>query len=139
MMQYRSLDQVRACATVTAAPPLTRDQRLRRWAEVLEAMGARPLQALRWVEFHAEAERRRLRSAGSPIAVAFADPVLREAGLAGDTLWEAQSFFGLSRHEAHWLLCDCLQQGRMTGRSMARRIRRLTRGGLLYRLQSIFA
>jgi len=129
-MRYERLDQVRAHSTVTEVrPPMTRQQRLKRWADILKREGARPLEALRWVEFYAEPERRQLRRERSPIAFAFADPVLRAEGLTGDTLGEAQEFFGLSEDEAHRLLCDCHFQGKMTGRSAARRIRALAQPG----------
>ena len=139
-MLYQRLDQVRAHAAITEAhPPMTRQQRLRRWADILMRQGARPLEALRWVEFYAEPERRQLRRDGSPIAVAFADPVLRADGLAGDTLGDAQVFFGLSDEDAHRLLCDCHYNGTLTGRSAGRRIRALSRPGLWGRLAQVFA
>jgi len=131
-MEYQRLDQIRARAAVAEArAPMTRHQRLRRWADVLKRNGGHPLEALRWVEFYAEPERRRLRRDGSPIALAFADPVLRADGLAGDTLGDAQVYFGLSDDEAHQLLCDCHYQGTLTGRSAARRVRALSRSGLI--------
>ena len=134
-MRYQRLDQVRAHAGITEVrPPMTRQQRLRRWADVLRREGARPLEALRWVEFYAQPERRHLRRDRSPIAFALADPVLRAEGLTGDTLGEAQLFFGLSDDDAHKLLCDCHFNGRMTGRSAARRIRSLAQPGLIGRL-----
>lgn len=133
-MRYERLEQVRAYADITEVrPPMTRQQRLKRWADVLKREGARPLEALRWVEFYAEPERRQLRRERSPIAFAFADPVLRAEGLTGDTLGDAQLFFGLSDDEAHRLLCDCHFQGRMTGRSAARRIRALAQPGFFAR------
>jgi hypothetical protein len=138
-MQYQRLDQVRAHAEVAEArPPTTRKQRLRRWAELLTRVGSRPLEPLRWVEFYAEPERRRLRREGSPIALAFADPVLRAGGLAGDTLGDAQAFFGLSDDEAHQLLCDCHYQGTLTGRTAARRVRALARPGVFGFLRNLF-
>lgn len=138
-MQYQRLDQVRAHAAITEVrPPMTRRQRLRRWAEVLKHEGARPLEALRWVEFYAEPERRQLRRDRSPIAFALSDPVLRAEGLVGDTLGDAQLFFGLSDDEAHKLLCDCHFQGRLTGRSAARRIRSLAHPGLIGRITQTF-
>lgn len=134
-MRYQRLDQVRAYSAVTELrPPMTRQQRLKRWAEVLKREGVRPLEALRWVEFYAEPERRQLRRERSPIALAFADPMLREEGLAGDTLGDAQRFFDLSDDEAHRLLCDCHFQGRMTGRSVGRRVRALAQPSFLSRL-----
>lgn len=134
-MRYQRLDQVRAYSAVTEVrPPMTRQQRLRRWADILRREGARPLEALRWVEFYAEPERRQLRRDRSPISIAFADPVLRAEGLADDTLGEAQRFFELSDDDAHRLLCDCHFQGRMTGRSAGRRIHALAQPGFLSRL-----
>ena len=131
-MQYQRLDHVRAHAAISEArPALTRRQRLRQWAEVLSREGSSPLAALRWVEFYADAERRQLRRDGSPLALAYADPMLRAAGLADDTLGEAQRFFSLSDDEAHRLLCDCHFAGTMTGRSVARRVRALAWPGVL--------
>ena len=139
-MLYQRLDQVRAVADITEArPPMTRQQRLRRWADILSREGARPLEALRWVEFYAEPERRQLRRDGSPIALAYADPMLRAAGLQGDTLGDAQTFFSLSDDDAHRLLCDCHFNGAMTGRSAGRRIRAMSQPGLLGRLAQLFA
>jgi len=138
-MRYQRLEQVSAHAAITEAhPPMTRRQRLRRWADILKREGGQPLEALRWVEFYAEPERRQLRRDHSPIAYAFADPLLRAEGLAGDTLGDAQLFFELSDDEAHRLLCDCHFQGRMTGRSAARRIRAVAQPSLLGRLTQSF-
>jgi hypothetical protein len=138
-MEYQRLDQVRAHAVVAEArPPMTREQRLRRWADLLKRVGPRPLEALRWVEFYAEPERRRLRRDGSPIALAFSDPVLRADGLGGDTLGDAQAFFDLSDEEAHQLLCDCHYQGALTGRTAARRVRALARSGMFSRIFQVF-
>lgn len=138
-MQYQRLDQVRAHAAVAEAhPPMTREQRLRRWADILKRLGPQPLEALRWVEFYAEPERRKLRRDGSPIALAFADPVLRAAGLSGDTLGDAQLFFGLSDDEAHQLLCDCHYQGALTGQTAARRLRAMAYPGFFSRLAQTF-
>lgn len=138
-MLYQRLDQVRALADITEArPQMTRQQRLRRWADILSREGARPLEALRWVEFYAEPERRQLRRDGSPVALAYADPVLRAAGLEGDTLGDAQSFFSLSDEDAHRLLCDCHFNGTMTGRSASRRLRALSHSGLIGRIAQLF-
>jgi hypothetical protein len=138
-MEYQRLDQLRGHAVVAEArPPMTREQRLRRWADLLTRVGPRPLEALRWVEFYAEPERRKLRRDGSPIALAYGDPVLRAAGLAGDTLGDAQIFFGLSDDEAHQLLCDCHYQGAMTGRNAARRLRGMARMSLIGRIFQAF-
>ena len=129
-MRHHAIDQLRTKAYVHEAAPLTtRDERLRRWAELLRKVGSRPLKPLMWVEFYSGGQRSRLRRDDSPISVAFADPLMRAAGLPGDTLGDAQLFFGLSDEQAHELLCDCHYRGSMTGRSVGHRVRALT-GGL---------
>ena len=134
-MRYQRLDQVREQAAITEVRrPMTREQRLRRWAEILKREGGRPLQALQWVEFYGDGERRQLRRDGSPLALAFADPELRADGLAGDTLGEAQLYFGLSDDQAHRLLCDCHFQGAMTGNSVGRRVRAIAHTSFLGRI-----
>jgi hypothetical protein len=123
-MRHQSLDQISTKANVTQAQPaMSRQQRLHRWAELLERNPDRPLRALSWVEFYHERERGLLRGDGTPISVAFSDPVLREQGLQGDTLGHAQAFFDLSSREAHFLLCDCHYLGRMDSAGVAKRIR----------------
>ena len=75
-----------------------------------------------------------LRGDETPITVAFADPVLREEGLAGDTIGDALAFFKLSHGQTHRLLCDCHYHGQMTGPGVATRLRGIAKGGLLRRL-----
>ena len=124
-MRRQSIEQLQTLAKVTPAPGtgLSRRERLRRWAELLESEPEARLRPLSWVEFYSERERVMLRGDDTPVALAFADPVLRGEGLEGDTLGEAQAFFGLSAAEAHFLLCDCHYHGRMEAGGVARRIR----------------
>ena len=134
-MRYQPLEQILdRAAVLDAPPPLSRRQRLLRWAEVLKRADRRLLQPLKFVEFYAPAERARLRGDQTPLALAFSDPVLRAAGLRGDTLGHAQAFFGLSDHEAHFLLCDCHWHGRMTGGAASRRVRAVANPNLINRL-----
>ena len=131
-MRHQPLEQILSQASVVeAAPTLSRRERLLRWAEVLQAAEARLLQPLRFVEFYAPAARARLRGEQTPLTLAFADPVLRSAGLAGDTLGQAQAFFGLSDDDTHFLLCDCRWHGRMTGGRVARRVRAVANPNVL--------
>jgi hypothetical protein len=104
---------------------MSRRDRLQRWADLLSRNPHRQLKALSRVEFYAERERALLRGENTPISVAVADPVLREAGLNGDTLGDAQTFFELSAAEAHYLLCDCHFLGQMDGEGVAQRIRKV--------------
>ena len=123
-MKHQPVHEIDALANVTqVAPPLTRRERLQRWADLLSRDPHRQLKALSRVEFYAERERALMRGENTPISVAAADPVLREAGLHGDTLGDAQKFFELSSAEAHYLLCDCHFVGQMNGEGVAQRIR----------------
>ncbi|MBV8888996.1 MAG: hypothetical protein JO305_04940 [Alphaproteobacteria bacterium] len=110
---------------------MSRRERLERWASVLERCGKSQLAPLLGVEFLCEADRRALRAANSPLAVAYADPVLRGAGLGGDRFGDGLEFFGLSHRQAHRLLCNCGYLGSMTPTEVARRLRAMaTRGRL---------
>jgi hypothetical protein len=126
-MKHRPVHEIEALAQIAQveAPTLSRRERLQRWADLLSRNPHRQLQALSRVEFYAERERALMRAENTPISVAAADPVLREAGLRGDTLGDAQNFFELSATEAHYLLCDCHFAGQMNGEGVAQRIRAL--------------
>jgi hypothetical protein len=66
--------------------------------------------------------------------VAYADPVLRAAGLRGDTIGDAAEFFGLSHPQLHRLVCVCHQGPSIAGETAARQVRALARrveGGTL--------
>jgi hypothetical protein len=108
-MEYRKLQDLRVVAEIVDAPTIaemSRAERLRRWADLLREHGGgvRPLFE---TEFVPAVQRRALREDGSAVTVAFADPVLRAAGLHGDTYGAAQDFFELSHDEMHWVLCHC--------------------------------
>jgi hypothetical protein len=130
-MQHQDLDRIQGVKSLDpmfgspAAPraKLSRSERLGRWADLLDAQAGRPLRALEDVEYVSPAVRRDLRKEDSPLAVAFADPVLRADGLKGDRLGDAMEYFSLSERQAHWLLCDCHYGGRMTASEVAARVR----------------
>jgi len=128
-MRHQRIEDIgtKAALTLVEASTLSRRQRLERWAELLERDPHRTLKALRLVEYLPEPDRALLRGDDTPIAVAFADPALRDAGLPGDTFGDAREFFELSWHEAHHLLCDCHYLGRMDGETVARRVRETAR------------
>jgi hypothetical protein len=121
-MRHQRIQDVGANAALIEVR-LSRRERLERWAELLEREPQRKLKALWRVEYVRPEDRSPLRADDSPIAVAFADPVLRDDGLAGDTLGDAEQFFELSAEQAHHLLCDCHYMGRMDGGTVARRVR----------------
>jgi len=125
-MHHQDLDRIKGVTSLDpmfVRPTLTRTERLNRWADLLDAQAGRPLPALEDVEYVAPGQRRELRREGSPLGVAFTDPVLRADGLAGDRLGDAMDYFGLSDRQAHWLLCDCHYGGRMTASEVATRVR----------------
>jgi len=128
-MKYQPIESIGAEAglTLLEAPILSRRERLERWATLLERDPERRLRALVRVEFVSEPDRAGMRNDDSPISVAFADPVLRAAGLGGDTFGDAQDFFELSWEDAHELLCDCHYCGDMDGETVARRVRAAAR------------
>ena len=132
-MLYRSLDRIAAEADILTAPDLpkrpalSRRERLERWAELLEREPERGLRALHGIEHGTPYERLTYRADGSPLAVAYADPVLRAAGLEGDTVGDAAAFFGLSHEQLHYLLCFCHYGEMLVASSVAAQVRTLTR------------
>ena len=82
-----------------------------------------------------------MRGDGSPISVAFDDPVLRAAGLENDSYGEAKRFFELSDNQLHRLVCRCHLGATLNAANAAHHIRAIpTDGhrGLLARLRGIF-
>jgi hypothetical protein len=133
-----SADIVVLADTITV---LNRRQKLARWAAALDIHGG-PLDAPRGIEYLPDSLRLAYRSDNGPLSIAFNDPMLRAAGLTGDTLGEVMDFFEITADDAHRLLCDCHYLGSMTGRSLASRLRRYAvRGnrGFLSRLGHLLA
>ena len=126
-MQYRSLEQIAAEAEVHPAAELSRRERLERWAEALERSGTPRLRAIPDIEYGPRWEREARRADNSPISVAFADPVLRGAGLKGDTIGNAAEFFDLSFGQLHRLACVCCHGRTIDAQAMAGELRRLAR------------
>jgi hypothetical protein len=127
-MKHRLIEKLRHVASVESEPReaiLSRQERLERWALVLERNPKRPLRSLGEIEFAPRAERGLLRSDDSPLTVAFEDPVLRADGLRSDRLGDAIEFFDLSERQAHRLLCSCMNGWSMEAGSTARKVRRI--------------
>jgi hypothetical protein len=142
-MQYRSLDQIGAEADVLAVPnlpvttSLSRRERLKRWAEILEHEPRRRLHALHDIEYKSQQELLAYRVDDSPLSVAYADPVLRAAGLRSETVGDAGEFFGLSHDQLHYLLCFCHHGEMMTASATAAQVRALARPLDAYRVARI--
>ena len=126
-MKYAPLKELEALATVGPAgrPSMSRRERLLRWAGVLEAELDRRLKPLTRVELYSPAQRDLMRRDDSPLSLAYADPILRSEGLAGDRLGDGRGFFGLSDGDIHALVCDCRYGGNMRAADVGRRVRAL--------------
>ncbi|WP_429820453.1 hypothetical protein [Ensifer sp. B1-9] len=86
---------------------LTREERLQRWAELLDQTPDQRLNTLFETEFQPISTRDSMRREGSPLEVAFEDVLLRKQGLKDDSYGEAKRFFELSDLEMHQLVCSC--------------------------------
>jgi hypothetical protein len=110
-MRRQSLKQLQQTANVYYRLPqndLTSQRgRLERWNEVLRREPVRILTTFTNTEYLSPEIRDRLRCDDSPLSVAYADPLLREAGLAGDTYGDAKRFFSLSDRQLHRIVCYC--------------------------------
>ncbi|AZO12069.1 MULTISPECIES: hypothetical protein [unclassified Mesorhizobium] len=133
-MKHQTLDQLQAVAEVNPLAPAlleTRNQRLERWAQLLDQNPLRCLSALTGTEHLYPSVRQEARAPGSPITVAFDDPLLRASGLASDTYGEARRFFELSDWELHEVVCSCHAGSTMRASWAAARVRRIMGGNRL--------
>jgi len=141
-MKHQTLDQLRTIAEISAdkgRSAMTRSERLERWAEVLEREPDRRLATFYQTEYRPIYARKAMRSAGSPISVAFADPVLRGEGLQDDSYGEARRFFGMTDQQLHEIVCSCHYEATVTSRTAAHHVRAAVgrpRLGLFARLRS---
>ncbi|RWX67918.1 hypothetical protein EN780_10805 [Mesorhizobium sp. M4B.F.Ca.ET.089.01.1.1] len=125
-MKHQTVDQLNAVADVHAEATslfATRAQRLERWAKLLEQNLDRRLVALTGTEYTAPDLRDKMRCAGSPIDVAFEDPIFRAQGLADDTYGEGRRFFELSDWQLHEIVCHCHVGASLPARWTASRVR----------------
>lgn len=125
-MEHKPLDDIRQVADLRTEPPrtpMTRRERLARWAELLEGDPQRRLKTLEEIELVPKAERYQMRADGSPLTVAFEDPVLRREGLGSDRLGDAIAFFELTDRQVHRVLCSCLNGRTMESGIAGQRVR----------------
>jgi len=125
-MEHRPLSELSHVADFkrpVQTPTLSKRERLDRWAELLEREPDRMLKTLDEIEWKPRAVRRAMRADDSALALAYADPVLRVAGLASDTFGDAVKFFDISEHDAHIVLCSCHGGDFMRAEEAARRVR----------------
>jgi hypothetical protein len=125
-MKHTPVAEISRVADVHPVPtksPMSRVERLERWADALERDPDRVLTSIEEMEWKSEAERRAMRADNSALTVAFDDPVLRAEGLASDRLGDAIAFFRLSDADAHFALCSCVYGQSMQAGVAARRVR----------------
>ena len=146
-MEYKSVEQLARVAQVNPeAQPLrvmSRIERLQRWAELLERDPGRRLNTFFETEYQRPEARDAMRPGDTPIGVAFADPVLRAQGMAGDSYGEAKRLFDVSDLQLHDILCYCHHGATMSAETAARAIRgvmaALSRPGIVERVRQVFA
>jgi len=124
-MEHRPLSELGHVADLkpSQVPVLSKRERLDRWAELLEREPDRVLRTLDEIEWKPKAVRHAMRADDSALTVAFDDPVLRTAGLVSDRFGDAVSFFQISEHDAHIILCSCHGGEFMRSEEAARRVR----------------
>ncbi|UXN58155.1 hypothetical protein [Phyllobacterium zundukense] len=125
-MKHHALEQLLSVAAVDQDYPrqtMSRGERLERWAELLERNPDRRLATLHQTEYQPARERAAMRGDSTPISVAFADPVLRAAGLENDSYGEAKRFFELSDEQLHEVICYCHYGATVNAATAARHIR----------------
>lgn len=142
-MKHQTIDQLNSIADVQPEATVlfeSRSQRLERWAQLLEQDPGRRLTALAGTEYAAPDMRATMRSAGSPITVAFEDPVFRAQGLQDDTYGEAKRFFELSDWQLHEVVCHCHVGAYLPSRWAASRVRAAISpgSGILAWLRGVF-
>ncbi|RWM06988.1 hypothetical protein [Mesorhizobium sp.] len=132
-MRHQTLEQLHSVADVNPLAPLTsRAQKIERWAELLDRNPLRCLSALTGTEYLYPGMREEARAAGSPITVAFEDPLLRASGLQSDTYGEAKRFFQVSDWELHEVVCSCHAGATMQAGWAAGRVRRIITGNRFF-------
>ncbi|MET2832149.1 hypothetical protein [Mesorhizobium shangrilense] len=143
-MKHQTIEQLQIVAEIDQGYPrqaMSRSERLERWAELLERNPDRRLSTLPQTEYQPVRARVAMRGDGSPISVAFEDPVLRAAGLENDNYGEAKRFFELTDRQLHEIICYCHFGATVTAATAARHIRAVRAGkqpGVFARLRAAF-
>jgi hypothetical protein len=106
-----------------ATPPVTKRQRLQRFADVIRSGPPCPVHLFINLEYRDAGEWKYLSHPGSPFARAAQDNVLYAAGLRSGSVCDAQRFFELSREELTEFSCVC--GGSIDSHEMAQRIERI--------------
>lgn len=106
-----------------AKPVMTRRDKLLRFAAIVRSHRGTPFGLYHNLEGYNPEQLNSIGLGGSAFEAAAADPILRDAGLTGASVGDAQRFFELSQHELHEFSCNC--GGEITNDDMANRIERI--------------
>lgn len=131
-MEYKTLRELAGQADVHLDPaftskPMTKHERLERWADLLARDPERQLSSIEEIEYGTVRQQEAKRADDSALSVAFADPVLREQGLKSDRVGDAARFFELSHWEMHQLVCSCHYGRTMSAGTAALRVRAMAK------------
>ncbi|UVK54603.1 hypothetical protein DBIPINDM_003337 [Mesorhizobium sp. AR02] len=143
-MKHQTIEQLQMVAEIDQdylRQAMSRSERLERWAELLERNPDRRLSTLPQTEYQPVRARVAMRGDGSPISVAFEDPVLRAAGLENDNYGEAKRFFELTDRQLHEIICYCHFGATVSAATAARHIRAAIAGkqpGMFARMREAF-
>lgn len=134
-MKHQTAHELQSVAVIDRLGPIplvTKRQRMERWAALLDRNPVRRLAALVGTEYVDPEVRAGARAAGSPLTVAFEDPLLRAAGLESDTYGEARRFFELSDWQLHEVVCSCHVGATIQADWAAARVRKLINGNRFF-------
>src|SRR5262249_15296505 len=124
-MEPRTIAEVAKSAQVFSTAETARAQRrerLERLARLLEEHDG-PVQMLTQIEYLRRAERLLLRRDGSPLTIAYRDPVFPAQGLAGHRLRDAMGVFTARGPRTHPLFCDCHYRTGVSSQVIATQVR----------------
>lgn len=110
-------------AEISNIQTMSRREKLFRLARLIRECALHRLYMFSNIEYLTPNELVGLRHPQSAFAVAAQDGILKDAGLKGDTVKDAQEFFALSNNELHAFSCDC--GGVLSNEQMARRVESL--------------
>ena len=127
-MERKTVDELKGVAEIHGAQ-MSKQQRLLRWADLLDRQANRMLNSLMEVEYASPQARAEMQVDNSALSIAFEDPVLRAEGLKSDKFGDAANFFELSEDEAHWVVCYCHHGRQVDARTVAGVVRDLAGRG----------
>jgi hypothetical protein len=109
----------------SVAVTMTKADKLMYWAQLIRDCPTR-LRMYSDIEYMHPSELDAMKHSGTVFALAYEDPILRDAGLAGGSIGDGKRFFELTGDELHAFSCDC--HGEMSNEVVASRITAIAHG-----------